>query len=71
MGGVRFTAKRGHCQLGKLSHVNLDQKKSVAVKGTRNFVNLPILLAVAELNYDRRTNNLVSRVLDLCRRRTV
>ena len=46
-------------------------KKSVAVKGTRNFVNLPILLAVAKLNYDRRTNNPVSRVLDLCRRRTI
>jgi len=56
MGGLRFTAKRGHCQHGKLSHVNLDQKKSVAVKGTRNFVNLPILLAVAKLNYDRGTS---------------
>ena len=58
MGGLRFTAKHGHCQYGKLSQVNLDQKKSVAVKGTRNFVDLPILLAVAKLNFDRRTNNL-------------
>ena len=32
-------------------------KKSVAVKGTRNFVNRSNLLAVAELNFDRRTNN--------------
>jgi len=57
MGGLRFTANRGHCQHGKLSQVNLDQKKSVAVKGTRNFVNRSNLLAVAELNFDRRTNN--------------
>ena len=71
MGGVRFTANRGHCQYGKLSQVNFDQKKSVAVKGTRNFVNLPNLLAVAELNYDRGTNNPVSRVPALCRRRIV
>ena len=32
-------------------------KKSVAVNETRNFVNLPILLAVAKLNFDRRINN--------------
>ena len=28
MGGVRFTANRGHCQYDKLSQVNLDQKKA-------------------------------------------
>ena len=52
-------------------------KKSVAVKisskffGTRNFVNLPILLAVAELNCGRRIKNHVPWVLALCRRRTI
>jgi len=34
MGGVRFTANRGHCQYGKLSQVNLDQKK---VSRSRNY----------------------------------
>ncbi len=56
---------------GQIVACKFRSKKSVAVKGTRNFVNFPILLAVAELNFDRRTNNLVSRVLDLCRRRTI
>ena len=46
-------------------------KKMFAVNETRNFVNLPILLAVAKLNYDRGTSTPVLRVLDLCRRRTI
>ena len=71
MGGLRFTAKHGHCQYGKLSQVNLDQKKSVAVKETRNFVNRSNLLAVVKLNYDRGTSTPVPRVLYLCRRRTI
>ena len=57
IGRVKIYRETRFLSTGQIVAGKFRPKKSVAVKGTRNFVNLPILLAVAKLNFDRRTNN--------------
>ena len=59
IGRVEIYRETRTLSIGQIVAGKFRPKKNVAVKGTRNFVDFPILLAVAKLNYDRGTSTLV------------